>query len=39
MNPYDIYCMHKMIDSKQCTIFWQVEDTKASHEDPWVLAR
>ena len=34
MNPYDWCCMNKMIDGKQCTILWHVDDIKISHVDP-----
>jgi hypothetical protein len=31
MNPYDVCCMNKIIDGKQCTIVWHVDDLKFSH--------
>ena len=32
MNPYDWCVMNKMIDSKQCTVLWHVDDIKVSHK-------
>ena len=37
MNPYDVCCMNKMINGKQCTIVWHVDDIKASHVDQKML--
>ena len=37
MNQYDICCMNKMINGKQCTVVWYVNDIKASHVDANVL--
>jgi hypothetical protein len=31
INPYDSCVVKKMIDSKQCTIVWHVDDLKLSH--------
>jgi hypothetical protein len=31
MNPYDVCCMNKEINGKQCTIVWYVDDLKVSH--------
>jgi hypothetical protein len=31
MKPYDVCCMNKIIDGKQCTIVWHVNDLKVSH--------
>ena len=31
MNPYNSCVMNKMVDGKQCTIFWQVDDIKILH--------
>eukprot|EP00975_Prorocentrum_lima_P031421 6593461-Prorocentrum_lima.AAC.1 len=31
VNPYDWCVMNKMIDGKQCTILWHVDDLKISH--------
>ena len=36
-NPYDWCVMNKMIDGKQCTILWHVDDLKISHMDPAVV--
>jgi hypothetical protein len=33
MNPYDVCCMNKEINGKQCTIVWHVDDLKISHVD------
>lgn len=32
-NPYDQCVMNKIIDGKQCTILWHVDDLKISHVD------
>ena len=34
INPYDWCLANKMIDGKQCTIVWHVDDLKISHVDP-----
>jgi hypothetical protein len=34
INPYDWCVANKMIDGKQCTIVWHVDDLKISHVDP-----
>ena len=31
MNPYDACMANKMINSKQFTVVWHVDDLKASH--------
>ena len=31
INPYDWCVANKMIDGKQCTILWHVDDLKISH--------
>jgi hypothetical protein len=33
LNPYDECVANKMIEGKQCTIVWHVDDLKISHED------
>ena len=33
LNPYDPCVANKMIDRKQCTIAWYVDDTKIAHAD------
>ena len=38
-NEYDWCVMNKIIDSKQCTILWHVDDLKTSHVDPAVVSR
>jgi hypothetical protein len=35
-NPYDFCVANKIIDGKQCTIVWHVDDLKISHLDPKV---
>ena len=37
MNPYDVCCMNKEINGKQCTIVWHVDDLKISHVDSEVV--
>ena len=37
LNPYDKCVANKMINGKQCTIVWYVDDNKISHEDPTVV--
>lgn len=34
LNDYDRCVANKMIDGKQCTILWHVDDLKISHESP-----
>ncbi len=36
INPYDWCVANKMIDGKQCTILWHVDDLKISHVNPEV---
>jgi hypothetical protein len=36
-NPYDPCVVNKMIDGKQCTIAWHVDDLKISHVDSKVV--
>ena len=36
-NPYDRCTMNKMINGKQATILWHVDDLKISHVDPNVV--
>ena len=33
INPYDPCVANKLIDGKQHTVTWHVDDVKASHED------
>jgi hypothetical protein len=35
-NPYDFCVANQIIDGKQCTIVWHVDDLKISHVDPKV---
>ena len=37
LNPYDPCVANQIIDGKQCTVCWYVDDTKISHEDPKVV--
>ena len=39
VNPYDICVANKMINGKQHTLTWHVDDVKASHVDPEVNSR
>ena len=38
MNPYDWCVMNKVIDGKQCTVLWHVDDIKVSHKDENVVS-
>ena len=38
INDYDKCVANKMIDGKQCTITWYVDDVKVSHEDSEVVS-
>ena len=37
-NEYDWYVMNNIIDNKQCTVLWHVNDLKTSHADPSVIS-
>ena len=37
-NEYDWCVVNKMINGKQCTILWHVDDLKISHVDPSVVS-
>ena len=37
LNPYDLCVANSMINGKQCTVCWYVDDNKISHEDPNVI--
>jgi Reverse transcriptase (RNA-dependent DNA polymerase) len=37
LNPYDLCVANKIINGKQCTIVWYVDDNKISHVDPSVV--
>ena len=39
LNPYDNCVANKMIEGKQCTIAWYVDDMKISHVDPNVVTQ
>ena len=34
INPYDSCVANSMINGKQMTVTWHVDDLKVSHEDP-----
>ena len=36
VNPYDACVANRIVDGKQQTITWHVDDIKVSHEDPRV---
>ena len=36
-NPYNWCVVNKMVNGKQCTIVWHVDDLKVSHVDPEVV--
>ncbi|KAL7563159.1 hypothetical protein ACA910_014438 [Epithemia clementina (nom. ined.)] len=38
LNPFDVCIANKMVDGKQCTVIWYVDDTKISHEDSQVVS-
>ena len=37
LNPYDPCVANNIIESKQCTIYWHVDDLKISHVNPKVV--
>ena len=37
INEYDWCVMNKIIDNKQCTIIWHVDDLNTSHVEPVVV--
>ena len=37
INEYNWCVMNKIIDNKQCTILWHVDDLNTSHVDPAVF--
>jgi hypothetical protein len=39
VNPYKLCIANKMINGKQCTIGWHVDDLKISHVDPEVIEK
>ena len=39
INPYDKCVANKLINGKQCTIVWYVDDNKVSHKDPKVVTK
>ena len=39
LNPYDSCVANKIIDGKQCTIAFYVNDNKISHEDSKVVSK
>jgi hypothetical protein len=38
-NPYDSCVMNRMVDGKQWTVLWHVDDLKISHVDSAVNER
>ena len=38
-NKYDWCVMNNIIDNKQCTIIWNVDDLNTSHVEPAVVSR
>ena len=38
LNVYDPCVANKMIEGKQCTVCWYVDDSKISHENPKVVS-
>ena len=38
LNKYESCIANKIINGKQCTICWHVNDTKISHKDPEVVS-
>ncbi|KAG7372996.1 reverse transcriptase RNA-dependent DNA polymerase [Nitzschia inconspicua] len=37
LNPYDSCVANKMVNGKQCTVAWYVDDNKISHVNPQVV--
>ena len=37
-NEYNWCVMNKIIDNKQCTIIWHINDLKTSHINPVVIS-
>jgi hypothetical protein len=37
INPYDWCVANKMVNGKQCTVLWHVDDLKISHVDTAVV--
>ena len=37
INPYDWYVANKIVNGKQCTVLWHVDDLKISHVDTKVV--
>ena len=37
MNEYDLYVANTMVEGKQCTICWYVDDIKVRHVDSKVV--
>ena len=38
LNDYDLFVANNIINGKQCTIVWHIDDNKISHEDPNVVS-
>ena len=39
LNPYDPCVANMMVDGKQLTVLWHVDDMKISHADPSVITK
>ena len=37
LKPYDFCVANKLVNGKQCTIVWYVDDNKVSHVEPKVI--
>ena len=37
LNPYDRYVKNKLVNGKQCTLVWYVDDNKVSHMEEKVV--
>ena len=38
-NKYDWCVINKIVNDKQCTILWHVDDLNISHVDPEIISR
>ena len=39
INPYDGCIANKIVNRRQVTITWHVDDLKISHIDPWEITK
>ena len=37
LNPYDRFVINKLVNSKQCTLVWYVDNNKVSHMEAKVV--